>query len=245
MNILVLGDSDISGRFSEGVTWPRLLAESLKGDGNTEAVVTAIPFSAASPSAADYARKKVAEVSPELVIMVLGSYPFTAKFVWLRMERMLGKRAGNWYKALEDGFEDRTRDRSGGRDLLNRVARRVVPAVMRPLAFCSRDELTANYRKVFGALAQFEDMRIIIMSYPGLGAHARTGNAPQERTVFFAAMREAARGHRFSWVDGVRIFAGSSGTLKRDQLHFNADGHRLMAAAIFEAVGETSTVLAP
>jgi lysophospholipase L1-like esterase len=77
------------------------------------------------------------------------------------------------------------------------------------------------------------------MSYPGLGAHARKGNAPRARALFFADLQEAARQHHFTWLDGVEVFAGSAGTLKTDQLHFNADGHRLMAAAIHTAVLQT------
>ena len=244
MKILVLGDSDMSGRFSDGVTWPALLGESLEAAGYSDVAMTMTPFSAATASAKGYAERKIAESSPDLVLLVLGSFPFTAKFVWLRIERLLGKRAGRWYKAIEDSFDDSTRQRSAGRGSINRAAHWLVPKVVGAAPFCSREELTKNYRDIFRSLARAEDARIIIMSYPGLGAHARKGNAPAERAVFFAELQEAAREHHFTWLDGVEVFAGAAGTLKTDQLHFNADGHRLMAAAIHNAVTETLPVSA-
>jgi lysophospholipase L1-like esterase len=179
----------------------------------------------------------VRQHQPDVVVLLLGSFGFTAKFIWLRVKQLFGERAGRWYKAIEDSFDNNTRDKNAGRDRINRAAHWTVPKVLPGKSLSSRTAVTRTYREVFLTLSQFEDAQLIIMSYPGFGAHARQGNAPQQRRLFFADMEAAASEHHIAWVDGVKAFEGvDRQSVKSDELHFNAAGHAVMARAVEEAI---------
>jgi len=233
VNVLVLGDSDSSGEFSDGTPWPVLVEQRLAAASEQPSKVTTLAFSPLGAGSPDYAVRKVREHSPDAVIIAVGSFWFTAKFVWLRVEHVFGKRAGRWYQELEHGFERRTAGKGGLAGRANSAARWLVPRILGKSAYSSREAITENYRKLFDRLAQVEDVDVVVMSYPGMGAHAREGDGPRQRGLFFADIRAAADAHRFSWVDGVEVFATAApGTINHDGLHFGKAGHELIATAI-------------
>jgi lysophospholipase L1-like esterase len=237
MKVLVLGDSDSEGRFLKGTTWPELLKTSLEARLESPVEIASVGFSAVTSTAPAYAEKRVNQHQPDVVVLLLGSFGFTAKFSWLRVKQVFGERAGRWYKAIEDSFDDNTRDKNAGRDRLNRAAHWVVPKVLPGKSLSTRAAVTRVYQEVFLALSRFEDAELIIMSYPGFGAHARQGDAPRQRKLFFADMQAAAREHHIAWVDGVKAFEGvDRQSVKSDELHFNSAGHEVMARAVEEAI---------
>jgi lysophospholipase L1-like esterase len=238
MQILVLGDSDTTGALTGGVSWPDLLAESLRQQLSTDVNIVSKRLSAIPTNAHTYAAKCLQELSPDLTIIICGSFAFTAKFVYLRIEQLFGKRAGAWYKKFEEGFDSGTKGKSGGRDRLNGLARQLTRRAVGTRGFSTRKQVTENYRAIFKELARQEDMDVIILTYPGSGAHAREGDAPKQRALFFADLQEMAARHHFAYVDTAVAFAEPMKTtnVQTDGLHYNRSGHEIMARAVEGAV---------
>lgn len=232
MKILVLGDSDTSGRQIGGEPWPELLRSDLQaGRGPVELV--SVAFSPASPNAAAYCEKKVLEHKPDAVVLVIASFPFVAKFVWLRVEHLLGKRAGRWYKRIEDRFDSSTRGGGSVGKAANRTGRALVPRVLGRSSYASRAEVTKNYLETFRVLSRFEDTEVVLFGYPGISRAAGTTDATKQRKIFFAAVQAAAREHRFAWVDGIDLFTGHAREeLMADDFHLNEFAHAMIANAV-------------
>jgi hypothetical protein len=199
--------------------------------------VLATPFSIVPENASEFAEKRVRDVEPEAVILLLGTFPFTAGFTWLRIQQLFGKRAGRWYKRIEEQFDTRTSSDAGKPSRFNLLSRTAVRRIVGTRTYTTREKSTERYRATFRVLSRFEDTRIVVMSYPGVGQHARTGKGPERRRIFIAEMQQAAKEHHFQWVDGAAVFTGVDvNEVKLDDLHFGAKGHQLLAEAVEAAL---------
>lgn len=232
MEVLVLGDSDSSGAFSDGVSWLQLLEGSLTG--GEPSAVRLVRFSPIPAGAAEFADGKVRELKPDVVIVLVGAYGFTFGFVELRVRRLLGQRAAKFSKRLESGFDARTKGRAGRPSRLNRLGRRIARAVIGTEPLTTREQLTANFKETFRTLARLEDTEVIAVTYPGIGHHANTGKVPQLRKAFFAELKEYAEAQHLTWVSLEGLFADLPDwrTYAIDELHFNPFGHERVAEQV-------------
>jgi lysophospholipase L1-like esterase len=243
VKVLVLGDSDSSGSFSGERTWTDGVRDGLQAERGDDVMLESIAFSALPPTAAPYAERKLRQLEPDLVILPVGSFLFTAGFVWVRVRRLFGDRAGRWYRAMEERWDRQTRDRGRIRSALNRYSRTAVRLVIGTQPLSTREAITDSYRDVFRTIARFEHVHVLVMTYPGLGDHARRGQAPAARKRFFADVRAAAESHHYTWLEGTDIFAGidySDLTEFHDGLHFNQKGQQLIADAVLGALARTA-----
>ncbi len=241
MKVLVLGDSD-SGAALGGVAWPQLVEARLAEAGDDEAEVTSVNFSAVPATAAEYGERRVREIGPDLVVLLVSTSGFTFRFVEARVRRIFGRRAARWAKRVESGFEAVSRGPTGETGRVNRVGRGLARGVVGTEPLTSRGDLTRNYEDVLMALARFEELDVVALVYPGMGDHARRGNAPAERQLFLADIRRAVESHRFGWLLLNDVF-GDSADARRymlDGLHFNAAGQEAIAGAVFEMVAARS-----
>ncbi|MGE3074692.1 MAG: SGNH/GDSL hydrolase family protein [Dehalococcoidia bacterium] len=237
MQILVLGDSDSAGMLTGGASWPQILERDLSDELGSPVSVRSVGFSAMPENAFEFAEKKVREASPDVTVVVLGSFGFTAGFVWLRVQKLFGKRAGRWYRRWEERFDGATRDDGGRPGRVNVSGRWLVRHLIGTGTYSTREKITENYLKVFRVLSRFEDMQFVIFAYPGIGEHARQGKGPALRKKFFGDLRAVAEDYHFRWVDGAAAFAGMDfAELRLDDLHFNPRGHAILANAVKDAV---------
>ncbi len=173
-----------------------------------------------------------------MVVLLVGSCAFTFGFVELRIQRLFGTRVAALAKRLEAWFDRSTRGPGASPTHLHRAVRRVVRAAIGTEPLTTREQLTQNYLETFRALARFEHLYVVLMAYPGVGAHAHTPRDQAQRKLFFDDMRAAADRHHFGWVDLRQHFDGSrdfSG-FAVEELHFNLAGHQRSAAAMGPAV---------
>ncbi len=140
MKLLVLGDSDTAGSHIDGEPWPALLRSRLESRGGV-VDFAAVAFSPASQNAAAYCEKKIREHEPDTVVLVVASFPFVAKFVWLRVEHLFGKRAGRWYKRMEDEFAALTHGQGTASKVANKTGRALVPRILGRASYASRAEV--------------------------------------------------------------------------------------------------------
>lgn len=234
MKVLVLGDSDSSGRLTGGVSWPEILKESIAQKTGEHVEFVSSGFSVLPATAHEYAEKKMREVAPDAVVLVLGTFTFTFGMTWLRVQQLFGKRAGRWYRRIEERFDSNTRDQTGKPGRINFAGRAAVRRIIGTKTYSTREQTTDHYRSVFRVLSRFEDTNVVIMTYPGTGQHTNTGKGPELRRAFMADMKAAANDHHFHWLDTATVFASHEpGELKLDDsLHFNPAGHRVLAEAV-------------
>lgn len=240
MDVLVLGDSDSGGTFNAGQSWPKLVEASLPG--GEPASVRSIAFSAVPAGAPAFAERKVLELKPDVVIVLVGAFGFTFGFVELRIQRIFGKRAASWSKRLESRFDAQTRRPGHKLYRLNKLGRRLARTVIGTEPLTTREQLTANFREVFRTLARLENTEVIAVTYPGIGQHAHRPRAEAERRRFFADLKAAAESHHYTWVstEGLFIDLPDWHAYALDELHFNAFGHERMAATVRSTLTETA-----
>jgi hypothetical protein len=237
MKILVFGNSDSTGRFVAGETWTEMAQAALAKKRGTAVEVTTLPFSAEAPSAAAYVEKKTVGLCPDVVVLPVGSFAFTAGFGWVRVRALFGERAGQRYRQVEERFDARTRQGGRLRRTANIVARRVTRAVVGTKPLATREQVTQSYVEVLRTLARHENLPVIILTYPGRGAHARTKKAVAMRRQFFADVKAVADACRYQWVNGEELFASIAGAVHTsDNLHMNEAGHARLAQVMVDAV---------
>jgi lysophospholipase L1-like esterase len=240
VKILVLGNSDTDGSFAEPHTlWPEAARRVAERELGEAVELTEARFAAAVAGADAYAERRVREAAPDVVILPMGTFAFSVGFVSVRVRARYGKRAGDWYKRLEDALDRRTR-RKGGRPgrggmLARRAARRIIGTQPQATA----DQLAENYRDILRALSRVEHVDVALVSYPPeQGPYLAKGIASGEaRRRFLAAVRaEAARLHYTLIDDSYAAGRAREEVMTPDGFHMSAEGHRLLGEAVGAAI---------
>ena len=231
MKVLVLGNSDTAGLFSGGKTWTAIARDGLAQRLGETVELAEVAFGVLGPTAPLYAEKKVREHDPDLVILPVATFSFTIGFVWKRVEGLFGRRAGRWYKRVEDSFDATTRAKGSVRDCLNNAARTIARRVIgtRPLA--TQQETTDAYRQVVAALARVEDTQVVLVAYGQRGKHNFGRGGPERRQAFMSAVASAARDQHVLFLDGKEAYEGvprEVPTTTPDGYHQNQYGHELL-----------------
>lgn len=239
MKVLALGNSDSLGAHVTGPIWSEVARARLEAEMSEDVTFENIPYSVTGTTAVSYAERKIAEFEPDVVVLPVASYQFTAGFTWVRVQRLFGVRAGRWYRNLEERFEKQTRGRGSLGDGLNRIARATVRRLIGTQPMATRQQVTAAYDELIGALARHEDLGVVLVTYPGRGAHAQSREAKRERAIFFPEVEAMATRHRFGWVNGETAFdraAPGDVIHSVDRLHFNDYGHEVFGSAVADAI---------
>lgn len=236
----MLGNSDTQGVFVDGPTWSAVVRERVSAQVGGEVELTEVGFSAVGASGVAYAERKVRELSPDLVILPLGTFAFTVGFTWKRVERLAGKRIAERFRRAEESFDERTR---AGRDQphrLNRAARKLVRRLIGTQPLISQGDLTKNYAAIIRAFARFEDVDLLLVAYPAeRGRYVRVRKIEDRRRRFLSDVRNEAEQHRYRLLDGGPLFdtAEDDGSLlTADGFHLQRGGHELLGQAVAAAV---------
>ncbi|MBK6663072.1 MAG: hypothetical protein IPG47_10095 [Thermoflexaceae bacterium] len=181
MRILVLGNSDTAGMYTDAETWPAVVAARLAARGPQDVTVVERPFWALNPRAPTIAVERAQETGADLVVLPLGSFAFTVGFVWVRVRRLFGERAARRFRAAEASFDNRTRRRNGIRASANRLSRGVARSLIGIEAPHSVEETAAAYVAVLRALSRVETLDVLVVesrrSAGGRGGRRHRGPA--------------------------------------------------------------------
>lgn len=233
MKLLVLGNSDTAGLHIGEDPWTRVAANRLSEHLGQPVDLEEVRFTVDTPTAPAYGEKKVRDARPDLIILPVGTFQFTVGFVWVRVRNLFGERAGNWYRRLELGFDDKTLRRGRLRDALNQTIRKVSRVVPGTAPLRTRQQLTDDYVAVLHALSRVEDAQVACVTYPGRSRFTRQGKHTADRQRFLADVEAVARAHHFAWVTSKEAFdsaVGELNTSSRDGYHLNEAGHRVLGA---------------
>ncbi|MEP7214674.1 MAG: SGNH/GDSL hydrolase family protein [Anaerolineaceae bacterium] len=246
MKILVLGNSDTAGMFAGASTWPRVAAELVYGQGVAVTEFNDVSFSAVGALGAAFAERKVRELEPDLVILPIGTWPYSVGFVWVQVRERFGVRAAKLYQRLERSFETRTGSGGGSpspsKSTINRAGRRFARTLIGARPLTTQEELTENYRQILRAIARIEAVEVLLVDYP-----AETGplakkklSTPARRTRFLADIREEAEAHHYRLLVADDAFAAhpEGSLITPDGFHLNEAGHRVLGDAAAAVIME-------
>ena len=221
MKILVLGESDTSGSRTGGISWPGVLQERLEAAGELVAMdhATFIPTGERAP---DIAAKRVAEHQPDLVLLPVGAWAFTTTFVWLRVQRLFGERAGRWFRDMEQAVDGATYEKGSLRGRLNRFLRAAAHRLIGAEAITTRAESTGVYVETINRLAREEALELIAVPYARRRAVYNDPRQARERQLFMDAVRATVEARHFLWLDPEEVVPGGSDAavaIQSDDLH--------------------------
>ena len=226
----MLSNSDAAGALTGGVGWATLLEDPAAG-----VEVVQAPFFPGGSSAAAYAARKTEQVAPDVVVVPMGTYGFTMRYVEYRVRKLLGRRLAARYKRAERSFDSRTREASEPPAGLNALARRTLRRTIGASPAVSQRAMTRYCVETLDALARFEDTAVVlVIGYPGVGQLVRY-EADRER--FFAELAAVANRHRFRIVRVVEALGDLPlADALIDDIHLTPAGHERLARSIGEAL---------
>lgn len=251
MRICVLGNSTSfgTGLTHQSLAWPWLVAGRLSQELGGDVGVRHVMLMPIGARVADYAAARVREHDPDIVIVLIGSYACAVRTVGERVRRRYGERAARGYRTLERAFESRTGNRPGRRGRLNTAGRWLARHLIGTAAMTSVDEVVRAYSDVLRRLAQPEGAEVVVFPEPIWTTVAERENPGANR--IFAEVRRRVRAvaeeHRLHWVDPEPVFAAApdrQALYLSDGAHKTAEGHRMQAAVITEALENVAAVRA-
>lgn len=193
--------------------------------------------------AAEIAVDSVTKYQPDLVLLTVGNYVFSVRFVWLRVRRLFGRRAGRWFRNMEEKINAATYDRGHFRGQVNASLRRIAHLLIGGDTVTTREECEAVYEETFKQLARFEDVQVAAYTYAGRRNAFRNAREIAERAAFVGSIRSLAEERHFLFIDTVPAFSDrpvGPTFLQSDKLHGTDEYQTIMgefvAAALLEHV---------
>jgi hypothetical protein len=231
MKVLVLGDSGSAGIANKGASMTTVFCDQLAAASEDPVSMEHATFIATGERAIDRAKGRVEEHRPDLVIMVVGPYLFTTKFVWIRVERLFGKRVGGWFRTSERQFNSRARRSGRVLQRVNATAKKLAGKVIGGDTITTREESADVVRGTLRMLASHEGQQVVVLAYPLRKGYLANDRQIADRWAYMADVRSAAEQHHFLFLDGTD--ADAPGTefkaqMPGDDLHSGIESHTRM-----------------
>jgi len=237
MKLLILGESDSKGGGLDDPSqaWGELVPVELQQRLSQEVDCTHVRFFAHVPNCLDYLESLLAKGHYDAVLFSLTSIGFTLMSADNRVRRLMGKRAGAWFKRSADTFDSKTRVRGdeGVRRKLNRGAHRTVRTVIGQEPMLDYPTVLTSHMEILARLARLEDTEILLLGPTDhAGRVATSSRRTQPRVELFrAALHEEAERRRFLWLDrqALSYMGEDRDALFTDGLHKTPVLHRRIA----------------
>jgi lysophospholipase L1-like esterase len=237
--ILIFGQSNTGGvQLSERTAaWPNLVAGALPELTGRPVEVTVRPFFAHAPGSGAYLARELERREPDIVFLMLTTFPFLNRLIEPGVRRRFGERAGNAFHALADAFDNATRNRGRLAARLNESGRAVAHRIFPAEPVTSYDVATEGTSEALRLLARQE--RLQVVAFHGvvkLPKRRKSRRSEKETLVwrFLDEMRELAAQLRITFIN---LQGGSvpDGWFMPDGLHVTAEAHEAIAAAVLAA----------
>lgn len=240
MKILVLGDSDTSASAIEGDSWTAVLREELARSLGRPVDLTDALFVPFGDKAVSVAARRVDEEHPDVVILPVSTWPFQSDgAMWLRVRRLLGRRAGQTFRDVAERFNSVSRDRGRLRHGLNRSVRWLLRRLIGADTVASRDDCTRTLSATLAALSRREQVQAVVVGYAPIGKALTDRKAAREREAFMAELRAESLAHHFRWVEAAEAFEGPdspSQRTHRDSVHMTPEAQRALGSHVAREV---------
>ncbi len=237
----MLGESESLGSQTGGVSWATVMRDRMAAELNAPVEFVHTTFIPTGERAAGIAARRVEEHKPDLVVVPVGIFPYLLGFVWLKVERLFGQRAGHWFQLLEETVNDTTYGKGTIRRRFNTGLRMVARAVIGTDSLTTREESARVMVETFRELAKAEDLEVAALPY-GHGRGSPPGTRDEtERDLYYSEVRAAAGERHFLWIDTVADLAAYAKAHHLDQsdgVHGTVETHTFMGEAVAERLME-------
>ncbi len=160
-----------------------------------------------------------------------------------RVRKVLGNRAGDWFKAGVSSFDRHTRRRQppGLKLRMNRLTHKAARRLIGQGPVTSAAAVADGYVQVFSRLAQLEDVHVVVVAAPPIPSDAakRRPNLTRDVEWFRTRMRDDARRRHFAHFDTESILpppGPDRDALFTDAVHKSPALHALVGRAVAELV---------
>lgn len=252
MRVTVLGQSASAGNglADTSLAWPWLMKAAIEEHTGGPIELTHVSVVANGPRAVDYAMGKVESSSPDLVILVVGSYLCAVALVSEQVRHRFGARAHRWYQSLERRFDKTTRPKGGVPGRTNSLARRIVRKVIGARPYATVEDVAGCYEEMLRRLASREGLQVVVMFEPSWPAwiDAENKGAIAAWTGVVPRTKAAAEHHHFPWAESNPIYSTApdrEALYMPDGVHKTIEGHRYQADALIPVMLDPANDLLP
>ena len=241
MRCLVLGHSGTAGFGLDSLaqTWPARLEQLLNNSQPRECTVSAVTLFPVGARAVEWAIARVEQAHPDLVILILNSYPCAVPVVSASVRHRFGKRAERLYRRMEQRHEAQDGEPRDGRAATNEAGRRWARRLLGTRTMANVGEVSGVYMEILERLARHEGIQVLVF-VEGFGAQVqhRLPEVRQRLAELHALVRPTADAHRFVWCDATGWLTPDSGSSfwHPDDVHANARGHARYAELLLESL---------
>jgi hypothetical protein len=245
MRLLILGESDSIGmalREPSDAWGNRIPLElgTMLGDPPETVHVRYYSF---TPGHLDYLETILERGPFDAVVLSATKVGFTIFSADNRIRRILGNRAGDWFKEGVRTFDRRTRYRRppGPVRTVNLTVHRAARKLIGQAADTSAKVVADGYIQAFARLARLEDTRVVVVAAPPLPGPAAKRRPKLHREVewFRTRIREEAQRRYFAYFDAESILPPAGPERDRlftDEVHKTPELHHLVGRAVAELV---------
>jgi lysophospholipase L1-like esterase len=237
--ILIFGQSNTGGvqLGDPQAAWPNLLAAALPELTGRPVDLTVRPFFAHAPGSDAYLERELKKHDPDIVFLMLTTFPFLTRVIEPAVRRRFGERAGDIFHSLSSGLDDSTRNRGRLAGKVNETGRALALRLLPAETITSYGVALEGTSSALRLLARQEHIQAVAV-HGVVKLPARRDGKRSEKEVqmwrFLDDVRElAARLH----IAFINLQDGNvpKSWFMPDGLHVTAEAHRAIAAAVLAA----------
>lgn len=241
MKLLLLGSSGStgSGLDERGQSWAEIVTRELDARLDGDLHVFHTRFYTWTPDWEEFLERALANGPFDVVVLSPTKFGFSVFSADNRVRRLLGKRAGDWFKRRADAFDSKTsiRTSAGRKGKINHVVHRAARKVIGQEPLSSAEAITDTYLRTMARLARLEDAQVILISNtdPSTVLGRRRPKLAAEVQQFRRTLQREAQRRRFDWLDRQALWTTDDGDrdeMYSDGIHSNAEMHRRISAAL-------------
>lgn len=176
---------------------------------------------------------------------------FTIYSAYNRVRRLMGRRAGDWFRTQADNYDRKARwgKPPGFKKSVNRMAHRMVRKAIGQEPPTTVEVVTAGYSRVLARLARLEDTHVVVVPAPAIPEFATKRRPKLSKQVeqFRAAMLREAKRWRFHVLDPDSLLpppGPERDAMFIDDVHKTPEAQALLAVAVAHAVAQTPELAA-
>lgn len=243
MNLLILGESDSIGMAltDPSQAWGHRIPVELADITGAAPRTVHVRFYPWAGKSAEYLEAVLEQGPFDAVVVSATKVAFTVYSADNRVRKVLGDRAGDWFKGSVRQFDRQTlwRKPPGLRRNLNAAAHKAARRLIGQAADTSARVVAESYVQAFSRLARLEDARIVVVAAPPLPSPAarRRPKLRQEVEWFRSAIQEECRRRHFTHFDGESVLPAPGpdrDALFIDDVHKTPALHQILGRRLAE-----------
>lgn len=243
MRILILGSSGSagSGLADAQMAWSRIVERGTESLTGAPAEMLHTRFYTWTADWEEYLENALEKGPFDVVVLSPTKFAFATFAADNRVRRLLGKKAGDWFKGQADAFDAKTSTRTpqGRRGRVNRLVHRTARRAIGQEPLSDVRTITETYLRTMARLARLEDAQVIVLGIAETSSrrHRRHPKTNADVRMFRDTLEKEAARRRFDWIDREALWTANDGEQDdkfSDGVHVNAELHRRIAQAILE-----------